>query len=272
MTQELWRRTIAGDALRTFSLEPDRVVVSTGLCSVEFDSDGRVLQTTEVPEARAVPPRAWLLRHAYHLSDGALVCYDAESRTTTRALVPIEPFAAHKERLERSFLQSTDDKIRQWDRYTFLVADPEHDRLIFTGYSIPPWLGALRPDGSTAWVNVMGKNTDCCNELAIVSSDGTIAHHSSCGGRLTFVDRAGATVSVHELARPSSGIATERKGVVYISFLDEGVGAYQIDRGLLWTLDIPMLSRAAVRDGVVYGVTDDRAGEIALSAFAAPAA
>jgi hypothetical protein len=33
-----------------------------------------------------------------------------------------------------------------------------------------------------------------------------------------------------------------------------------------------MLCRAVVRDGVVYAVTDNREGEIALSAFAAPAA
>ena len=246
--------------------------MSTGSCSVAFDGDGQVVQTTEVHEARAVAPLAWLQRRAYHLSDGALVCYDAESRTTSRSLVPIDPFATHRERLVRSFLQFTDEKIRQWDRCTFLVADPEHERLIFTGYSIPPWLGALRPDGSTAWVRVVGKNTDCCNQIEIVSSDGTIAHHSSCGRRLTFVDRAGTTVSVHELARPASGIATERKGVVYLSFPDEGVDAYQIDRGPLWTLDIPMLCRAIVHDGVVYAVTDNREGEIALSAFAAPAA
>jgi hypothetical protein len=79
-------------------------------------------------------------------------------------------------------------------------------------------------------------------------------------------------VSSHELGRPASGIATERKGVVYLSFIDGGVGAYQIDRGPLWTLDIPMLCRAAVRDGVVYAVTDNREGEIAVSAFAASAA
>jgi len=136
--RELWRRTIAGDALRSFSLKADRVVVSTGLCSVAFDDDGQVLQTTEVHEARAVAPLAWLDRRAYHLSGGTLVCYDAESRTTSRAPVPIEPFAAHKERLVRSFLQVTDEKIRQWDQFTSLIADPEHERLIFTGYSIPP--------------------------------------------------------------------------------------------------------------------------------------
>ncbi len=245
--------------------------MSTGLCTVAFDRDGQVVQTTEVHEARAVSPLAWLDRRAYHLSDGALVCYDAESRTTSRSLVPIDPFAAHRQRLVRSFLQFTDEKIRQWDRCTYLVADPDHEQLIFTGYSAPPWLGALRPDGSTVWVRVIGGNTDCCNQVQIVSSDGTIAHHSSCGRRLTFVDRAGATVSVHELAEPGSGIVTERKGVAYL-FFDEGVGAYQIDRGLLWTLDIPMLCRAVVRDGVVYAVTDNREGEIALSAFAAPVA
>jgi hypothetical protein len=272
VSRQLWRRTIAGDALRSFSLKPDRVLVSTGLCSVAFDEDGQVLQTTEVHEVRAVAPLAWLDRRGYHLSDGALVCYDAESRTTSRAMVPIEPFTDHKERLVRSFLQFTDEKIRQWDQFTSLVADPEHERLIFTKYSIPPWLGALRPDGSTAWVRVMGKNTDCCNQIELASSDGTIAHHSSCGCRLTFVDCAGATVSSHELGRPASGIATERKGVVYLSFIDGGVGAYQIDRGPLWTLDIPMLCRAAVRDGVVYAVTDNREGEIAVSAFAAPTA
>jgi hypothetical protein len=271
VSAELWRRRVEGDAFRSLSLESDRVVVSTGRCSATFDRDGQVLEMTDVHEARAAAPLAWLRRRAYHLSEGALVCYEAESRTTTRALVPIEPFAAHKERLVRSFLEFTDEKIRQWDKFTSFVADPEHERLIFTGYSIPPWLGVLRPDGSTAWVRVMGKNTDCCNEIEIVSSDGTVAHHSSCGRRLTFVDRAGATVSVHELARHASGIATERKGVVYLSFLDEGVGAYQIDRGPLWMLDIPMLRRAVVRGGVVYAVTDNREGEITLSAFAAPA-
>jgi hypothetical protein len=69
---------------------------------------------TDVHQARAVAPLAWLDGRGYRLSEGALVWYDAEDTATSRSVVPIEPFAVHHERLAALFLDRTDDQIRQW--------------------------------------------------------------------------------------------------------------------------------------------------------------
>jgi hypothetical protein len=123
----------------------------------------------------------------------------------------------------------------------------------------------------------VGKISDCCNFVAVASRDGTLAHVTSCGWRLTFLSAEGEVISTHDFessrnagAAPND-LSTEGRGVVYVTLLCQGVAAYRPTLGEVGTLEIPWVSRATVRDGLLYCIIRDPSDGILVKAFEAPA-
>ena len=282
---ELWCQRVEGDAFRGLVVESDRVLVSTGLQTLTVDLQGKVLERQERRDLSLAsgPPHVRVGDHGYALQDGDLLRFDADGTMLSRTPIPVDLFARHRERLSSTFHPDTpaemasawvNHRIRAWYRNCYLAMDPTRERLLAVG-QYPPWLAAIRTDGSVDWVRIVGKIIHCCNFIAVVSRDGTLAHVTSCGWRLTFLTAEGEVISTHDFARNIEGaptdLSTEGRGVAYVTLLYQGVAAYRPTLGEVGALEIPWISRARVRDGVLYCVIQDPSEGVLIKAFEAPA-
>lgn len=277
--QVLWSQRVEGDAFRRLVIESDRALVSTGKQTLVVSRGGDVLDRHEPPLLGRNDDRSpTLIREKrYELAEGCLVELDAEGSQSLRAEIPIEQFERHRERFVRGFAEWTPEaavwteyRIGKWWRGAGLLADRARGRLLAYGGNTP-WLAAIRTDGGVEWVLLIGSVTDCCNGVDVVAGNGTLAHFSSCGRRITFVTADGQIVSAHDIEGCSGHLMTNGRGVAYVTLIGEGIAAYQPMVGLTRLLEIPRLQQAQVKEGILYAVVDDPAeGSFLLEAIQEP--
>jgi len=273
----LWSHRLEGDAFRGLVIESDRVLVSTGRQTLVVSRGGDVLDRLEPPVFGRSDARSPILlgENRYALAEGCLVEFDAEGSQSSRAEIPIDPFERHRAAFVRLFEEETpeaaawtDDRVHGWWRAAGLLADPVRGRLLAYGDNTP-WLVAIRTDGGVEWVLLIGAVTDCCNGAEVIAGDGTVAHVSGCGRRITFVTPGGQVVSAHDV-EAGGHLMTNRRGVAYVTLAGRGIATYRPMVGLTRTLDIPGLQQAYVEEGILYAVVDDLPDGFLLEAIQEP--
>jgi hypothetical protein len=285
---ELWCRRVEGNGLRVAIVaESDRVVVSTDAHTLTVDLQGEVVDRRERRDTSPPPsaPGVRLGNYGYAVQDGELLRFDADGTMISRTPIAPDLFERHRERLSSAFhpdtpAEAVSKQVNHWIdagyRTGYLIPDPARERLLSIG-QFPPWLAAIRTDGTVAWARIVGKTSDCCNFLAVASRDGTLAHVSSCGWRLTFVTAEGEILSTHDFGPAPdfqgspNDVSTEGRGVAYVTLLERGVAALRPTLGQVGALEIPGIQRATVRNGVLYCIVKDPADGTLLKAFEAPA-
>jgi hypothetical protein len=276
---EMWCQRVDGDAFRGLVVESDRVLVSTGKETLAVDRRGTVIERRERRDIGRAPGafRTRLGEFCYALDEGELLRFDADEMLVSRTPILLELFARHRERLSRIFADPTDERARGivdeklsgWYRTVHLDVDRARERLLAIG-QFPPWLASIRTDGTVDWVLIVGKGSDCCNSAGVVSHDGTLAHVSSCGQRITFITAQGEILSAVDVEGYPSVLSTEGRDIAYVTFPGEGVAAYRPNKGHVGSVEIPGVITAEVRDGVLYCVTGDPAAGFLLKAFEEP--
>lgn len=284
---ELWCHRVEGDSFPWLVVESDRVIVSTASQTLTVDLHGEVLDRCEGRDVAAArgPSPVRVGNDGYLLQAGELLRFDANERLLSRKPVPDDLFARHRERLSSAFRPDTpagtaaawvNDRIKNWSRSVSLAPDPARERLLAIG-QYPPWLAAIRTDGTVDWVRIVGKTSDCCNFAAVISRDGTLAHVTSCGWRLTFLTTEGEVISTHGFASSGNSwaapndLSTEGRGIAFVTLLCQGVVAYRPTLGEVGALEIPGITQAKARDGVLYCLLKDPLDGVLLKAFEAPA-
>jgi hypothetical protein len=269
---------VEGDAYRGLVIESDRALVSTGRQTLVVSRGGEVLERHEPARLDWYDRRSPILlgERRYELAEGCLVAFDADGSQRLRTEIPIDKFEHHRELFARRFAEWTPDaaawtdyQIRGWWRGAGLLADTERGRLLAFGGNTP-WLAAIRTDGGVEWVLLIGSVTDCCNGTEVVAGDGTVAHFSSCGRRITFVTTGGQVVSAHDVEDPAGHLMTNGRGVAYVTLTGRGIAAFRPTVGLTRTLEIPGLQQAHVEEGILYALVDDRPDGFVLDAFQEP--
>jgi hypothetical protein len=275
---EMWCHRVDGDAFRGLVVESARVLVSTGKHTLAVDRHGNVLERRERRDIGRAPGASptRLGEFGYALGEGELLRFETDELPVSRTPILLELFARHRERLSRSFadptdeiLRMVDEKISGWYRSVHLGVDRARERLLAIG-QFPPWLASIRTDGTVDWVLIVGKYTDCCNSVGVVSHDGTLAHVSSCGQRITFITARGEVLSALDVEGHPGVLTTEGRDIAYVTFPGEGVAAYRPNKGHVGSVEIPGVTAAEVRDGVLYCVTEDPVAGILLKAFEEP--
>jgi hypothetical protein len=269
---------VEGDFFRGLVIESDRVFVSTNWQTLVVSRGGDVLERHEPAPLDWSDRRSPILlgERRYELAEGCLVEFDAEGSQSLRAEIPLDKFECHRESFVRLIAEGTpeaaartDYQIRGWWRGAGLLADPARGRLLAFGNNTP-WLAAIRTDGGIEWVLLIGSVTDCCNGTEIVAGDGTVAHFSSCGRRITFVTTGGQVVSGHDVEDPAVHLVTNGRGVAYLTLIGRGIAAYRPTVGLTRTLEIPDLQQAYVEEEILYAVVEDRPNGVILKAIQEP--
>ena len=275
--RELWCHEVEGDAFRGLVVESDRVLVSTGRQTLVVSRAGDILGRHEPPLAPDGRPVLAGGECRYELREGELLGLDARGARISGAPVANDPFEQHRERILGFFSNRTDatrewtdDKIRRWWRSADLVADPARQRLLAVGLVPPSWLVAIQPDGRVDWALVTGSMSTCCNSVGVVARDGTLAHFSSCGCRITFVTADGQIGSAYDIQPTPIHLATDGNGVAYVTLAGEGVAAYRPGVGLAGTYGIPHVRQAGVSGGILYAVIEDPPDLFRLQAFEEP--
>jgi hypothetical protein len=276
---EMWCHSVDGDAFRGLVVESARVLVSTGKETLAVDRHGTVLERRERREIGRAPGASptRLGEFGYALGEGELLRFETDAVPVSRTPILLELFARQRERVSRSFADPTDERVRAvidekisgWYRSVHLGVDRARERLIAIG-QVPPWLASIRTDGAVDWVMIVGKFTDCCNWVGTVSHDGTLVHVSSCGQRITFITAQGEILSAHDVEGHPGALTTEGRDIAYVTFPGEGVAAYRPNKGHVGSVEIPGVTAAAVRDGVLYCVTEDPVAGFLLKAFEEP--
>jgi hypothetical protein len=276
---ELWCHRVDGDAFRGLVVESARVLASTGKETLTVDHHGTVLERRQRRDIGPAPGAslARLGEFGYVLGEGELLRFEADEMPVSRTPILLELFARQRERLSRSFADPTgermravvDEQISGWYRSVYLGVDRARERLIAIG-QFPPWLASIRTDGTVDWVMIVGKFTGCCNWVGVVSHDGTLVHVSSCGQRITFITAQGEILSAHDVEGYPGALTTEGRDIAYVTFPGEGVAAYRPNKGHVGSIEIPGVTAAEVRDGVLYCVTEDPEAGFLLKAFEEP--
>jgi hypothetical protein len=276
--EALWSRQVEGDAFRALVVEADRVLVSTGKQTLVVSREGDVLDRHEPPLLRRAGER-WsvpLGEHRYTLGDAALLTLDASGREIGGARLPLDLVERYRERfvaglpekMRAAGEEALHRLMRDWWWRTALVPDPDRGRLLAVSLTVP-WFAKLRADGVIEWLLYLGAPWDCCNQLDVIASDGTLAHFSSCGRRLTFATTAGQITSVHPLDGEFGSACANGRGVVYLVDPDRIV-AYRAETGPTNSLEVPHIRRAECSDGILYAVIDHPSDGIVLLAFREP--
>jgi hypothetical protein len=276
----LWSHRVEGDSFRWLVIESDRALVSTARQTLVVSRTGEFLDRYPTPEPvrHDIDSSVRLGKNRYELSDGYLTEFGAKGSQARRVEIQRDQFERHRESFVRQFGDGTpaaaafiDQRIRDWWRSTYLVADSGRGRLLAIGGNVP-WLTAVRIDGGVVWALLIGSPTDCCNSAEIVADDGTLAHFSSCGRRITFVAEDGEVVSTHTIDGPSSGrLLTNRRGVAYVTIINEGIHAYRPTTGRTNTVEIPGMQHAELKDGTLYVVRKDSSDACVVQAIREPA-
>jgi hypothetical protein len=274
----LWSHRVEGDAFRRLVIESDRALVSTGRQTLVVSRGGDVLDRHEPPLLGRNDSGSLILlgENRYELADGCLVEFDTDGSQNQRAEIPIDQFERYRDCFARAFAEWTpvaaewtDHQIRKWWRSAGLLPDPARGRLLAFGGNTP-WLVTLRTDGGVEWVLLIGAVTDCCNGVEVVAGDGTLAHFSSCGRRVTFVTTGGQIVSAHDVDGLPSHLLTNGRGVAYVTLIGRGIAEYRPLVGFTRTVEIPGLQQARIKERILYAVVDDLPDGFLLKAIREP--
>jgi hypothetical protein len=292
--EALWSCGVEGEYVESLIVEADRVLVSTGQQTLVVESGRGLVSRRKLTLAvsREGEPvgrdERLLLRPAderrlvilgdsrYALEAANLLRFDAHGAPISRTSIAVDLIERHLEGVTRRGTYGWPDLESVWGDQTrwrwwtaALVADSERGRLVVIGLTIP-WLAALGTDGNIEWVRLGRRWSDCCNSAAVVANDGTLAHYSSCGRWITFVSPEGDTLSGHDIGGLPSGLSTNRRGVAYVVDLEGRIVAYRPETGLALILDVPHITHADVRDGILYAVTKHPSDGLVLTAFREP--
>jgi hypothetical protein len=292
--EALWSCGVEGEYVESLIVEAERVLVSTGQQTLVVESgrglvsrrkltlvvgrEGQLLGRDErlLLRPAAGRPSVPLGDSRYALEEGDLLRFDAHGALMSRTSIALDLIERHLEGVTRRGTYGWPDLENVWGDQTrwrwwtaTLVADSERARLAVIGLVVP-WLAALRTDGNIEWVRLGRRCFDCCNSAAVVANDGTLAHYSSCGSWIAFVSPEGDTLSSHDIGGFPSGLSTNRRGVAYVTDLEGRILAYRPETGLALILDVPHITHADVRDGILYAVTKHPSDGLVLMAFREP--
>jgi hypothetical protein len=210
------------------------------------------------PIVTSIVGARWVEPFIYSLFDGQLHRYDPGGNLLAKVAIPRELFEAQY--LHRPDLATWPDAVLFPARFD-LNYHAQRQRFIASHWALLAWTLCLHLDGTVDWVTLAGDS--CCNSTCFVGDTVTV-HTSSCGARVSFLAADGVVVRSHQIEGVSRAFPDGRGAVCVVAentihmFDEHGEGT--------WKLDVPNLSVATARNGVLYTLNGET-NNLVLTAF-----